>query len=93
MSMQIGFAEQMQWGRHTKMSKIGILTFSNTQNYGAALQCFALFEYLKSLGNDVDVFDYRNRNIELTGKRRLRSVQSPKDFLLWILTHKEFTHF
>lgn len=72
------------------MSKIGLLTFSNTQNYGAALQCYALSKYLQNMGNDVEVFDYRNTNIELTGKRRLKSIHTPKDLILWALTHKEF---
>lgn len=39
--------------------KIGILTFHCAHNYGAVLQCYALQEYLKSLGHDVYVIDYR----------------------------------
>lgn len=39
--------------------KIGILTFHCAHNYGAVLQCFGLQEYLKSLGHDVYVIDYR----------------------------------
>ena len=39
--------------------KIGILTFHRAINYGAVLQCFALSEYLNSLGHDVRVIDYR----------------------------------
>lgn len=39
--------------------KIGILTFHCAHNYGAILQCFGLQEYLKSLGHDVYVIDYR----------------------------------
>lgn len=33
--------------------KIGILTFHESNNYGAALQCYALQEVLKSMGHDV----------------------------------------
>lgn len=43
--------------------RIGILTFHAAYNYGAVLQCYALQEYLQSLGNDVSVIDYRNRHI------------------------------
>lgn len=39
--------------------KIGILTFHCAHNYGAVLQCYGLQEYLKSLGHEVYVIDYR----------------------------------
>lgn len=44
--------------------RIGILTLHNAHNYGAALQCFALREYLQSLGHDVQVIDYRIPAVE-----------------------------
>lgn len=40
-------------------SKVGILTFHNTPNYGATLQCFALTTYLRSLDADVEVVNYQ----------------------------------
>lgn len=39
--------------------KIGILTFHCAHNYGAVLQCYALQEFLKVVGHDVEVIDYR----------------------------------
>ena len=39
--------------------KVGILTFSSAFNFGAALQCYGLYETIKSLGHDVTVIDYR----------------------------------
>lgn len=39
--------------------KIGIITVHRAYNYGSVLQCYALQEYLKSLGHDVWVIDYR----------------------------------
>ena len=39
--------------------RIGILTFHCAINYGAVLQAYALQEYLKGLGHDVYVLDYR----------------------------------
>lgn len=39
--------------------KIGILTFSAAFNFGAVLQCYGLYETIKSLGHDVTVIDYR----------------------------------
>ena len=44
--------------------KIGILTFHRAHNYGAVLQCYALQEFLKKLGHDVQVIDYRQPYIE-----------------------------
>lgn len=45
------------------MKRIGILTFHRAHNYGAALQCYALQEFLCELGYDVKVIDYNNRDL------------------------------
>lgn len=45
--------------------KIGILTFHRAHNYGAVLQAFALQQYLKSNGYQVNIIDYRQPFIEL----------------------------
>lgn len=39
--------------------KIGIITFHCAINYGAVLQAYGLQEYLKSIGHDVYVINYR----------------------------------
>lgn len=39
--------------------KIGILTYHCAHNYGAVLQCYALQSYLRSLGHEVFVVDYK----------------------------------
>lgn len=44
--------------------KIGILTFHRAHNYGAVLQAFALQEYLRTRGYDVEIIDYRQPYIE-----------------------------
>lgn len=44
--------------------KIGILTFHNALNYGAVLQTYASVQFLRSLGHEVFVVDYRNPYIE-----------------------------
>ena len=44
--------------------KVGILTYHNAYNYGAVLQCYALQEYIKSMGHEVEVIDYRNEWVE-----------------------------
>ncbi len=42
------------------MDKIGILTWHYYQNFGSALQCFALQTVLENLGKSVKVINYRN---------------------------------
>ena len=39
--------------------KIGILTYHRAHNYGAVLQCYALKQYLQSLGHTTIVVDYK----------------------------------
>ena len=39
--------------------KIGILTFHWATNYGAVLQCYALQEYLRSQGHEVEIINYK----------------------------------
>ena len=77
--------------------KIGILTFHRGHNYGAALQCYALQEVLKSMGHDVCVINYDYRNSVggsyslLSRKRVLKNLLNPvalaKDFLRTIMYH------
>lgn len=38
--------------------KIGIITISNVNNYGAELQCFALYRKLQKIGYDAEVINY-----------------------------------
>ena len=44
--------------------KIGILTFHRAINFGAVLQCYALYRTLGDMGHDVEVIDYRPAYIE-----------------------------
>lgn len=55
--------------------KIGILTFHRALNYGAVLQCFALYKTLADMGHEVEVIDYRPEAIE-----RYRMLFRWKDF-------------
>lgn len=43
--------------------RIGILTFHRAHNYGAVLQCYALQQYLLSLGHDAYVIDYNKKEL------------------------------
>lgn len=42
--------------------KIGILTYHFAINYGAVLQCYALQQYLKSIGHEVEVINFIPQN-------------------------------
>ena len=55
--------------------KIGILTFHRAINYGAVLQCYALYTTLQNMGHDVEIIDYRPETIE-----RYRNIFRKKDF-------------
>lgn len=71
--------------------KVGILTFHRAHNYGAVLQCYALQFFLKSLGCDVFVIDYKNERLlscyKTWDKRRFLS-KNP--FTLFSKSYKEF---
>lgn len=56
--------------------KIGILTFHRAMNYGAVLQCYALYRTLSDMGHDVEVIDYRPSYIE-----KYRSLFDKESFL------------
>lgn len=46
-----------------KKKQIGLLTYQNTTNFGAALQCYALFKKVEEFGNDIEVINYDNQKI------------------------------
>jgi hypothetical protein len=47
----------------TKKKKIGIITFHKAHNYGAFLQCYALQEFLRSIGHEAFVIDYDRKDL------------------------------
>ncbi len=44
--------------------KIGIITFNSAHNYGAVLQAWAFQEYLKALGHEVEIINFRIKAID-----------------------------
>nr|WP_296832371.1 polysaccharide pyruvyl transferase family protein [uncultured Marvinbryantia sp.] len=50
--------------------RIGILTFSNAYNLGAALQAYSLQRMLEDMGNDAELIDYRCSAIDAMHKMR-----------------------
>lgn len=44
--------------------KVGILTFHWATNYGAVLQCYALQEYLRNEGHEVEIINYKPRKFD-----------------------------
>lgn len=55
---------------------IGILTFHRALNYGAVLQCYALYKTLSLMGHTVEVIDYRPESVE-----KYRMFYSQKAFI------------
>ena len=59
------------------MSRIGILTFLHNDNYGSALQAYALQRVIRDLGHECEHLDYEpDRNEKM--RNLLRSGNSPK---------------
>ena len=54
-----------------KDKKVGIMTLFNCYNYGAVLQAYATYKYVKMLGyTDVELIDYENK-FEAKSKKTL----------------------
>ena len=68
------------------MKRVGILTFSNTVNYGASLQACALRRTVESLGCDCEVLNYSNGELD---DRELgtRFSLSPSGAVRYFLRH------
>lgn len=73
------------------MKKAGILTFHNAENYGAALQTYALMKAVQNLGLACEVIDYHNRGVFLRNAAKnayyLLTGQNP------IKNHQAYRHF
>ena len=61
------------------MKKIGILTFHNVINYGGVLQCYALQEFLKKLGAEVQVIKYNSIHINILNSDDEKEVEHLKN--------------
>lgn len=63
------------------MKSIGIVTIHNCKNnYGGALQCFGLYQYLKLQGFEVEVIDFhRPTDADYIGSIRFRNMRSHLD--------------
>lgn len=65
-----------------KKKKVGILTFHRAYNYGAMLQCYALYKTIENIGHLPQIVDYRQSYIEkqyaysnnITTKEELKKV-------------------
>ena len=63
--------------------RIGILTFHRADNYGAALQCYALQETIRTLGHYVEIINYKQPYIEsfykpIQKKELLNALKRPQ---------------
>jgi hypothetical protein len=46
------------------MLKVGIITIQRSSNYGACLQCYALYKYIESLGYDCEIIDLHRPGVK-----------------------------
>lgn len=56
--------------------KICTITCHDVYNHGASLQAYALMTYLKSIGNEVEIIDYKPQY--LNGHYKLFTIDNPK---------------
>lgn len=61
--------------------KVGIITYHNAENFGAFLQCFALYKFLIQKGYEVEIVDYRQDSIERTYKLLNKDILKNKSFI------------
>lgn len=71
----------------TSRKKIGILTYHFKDNFGALLQCYALQEYLMSIGYDAEVINFKPKKHPIT---QLASLI--KNQLIYIFRNFKFAH-
>ncbi|MDD4055314.1 MAG: polysaccharide pyruvyl transferase family protein [Bacteroides sp.] len=71
------------------MKSIGIITFQRTiGNYGASLQCFALYEYLKRQGYNCEVIDLlRKEHSNYKESKRYYWPQKRRSFIRRLLSY------
>ena len=61
--------------------KIGVLTFHNSNNYGAVFQAYALQKYLNKF-NDYELINYNSKVISAEAKiSKLRNLHGVKGFV------------
>ena len=70
------------------MTKIGIITYHNTTNYGALLQNFALQSKFKELGADCETISYHCKSIE--DREGVTFPKLQKDLLRYMKQVKKF---
>lgn len=82
------------------MKKVGLITFHSTNNYGAALQCYALQQALNNIGADAKVIDYTAAMLErpfgitaLKEKGVIRYILGVFYYFLRSFRNKKFNNF
>lgn len=72
------------------MRKMGIITFHRANNYGAALQAYALQNTMENLGAKVEIIDYKNDLIfERYRIKNIKEIRNIKEFIKYIITIKD----
>lgn len=80
--------------------KVGIITFFNYNNYGAALQCYGLFKTLEEMGHEVEYLDYTCPYIgnpfkikHLKNKGLFGYIYSTVGYICYLPRRKRFNEF
>lgn len=66
--------------------KIGILTYHNARNIGAALQAYALQKSISKLGIKSEIIDYRCNHLDKVYEiKKITKLRSIKDIIKWVM--------
>lgn len=68
------------------MARIATLTFHTAVNYGAALQMFALSDFLTREGHHVEILDYEPEALRAAHHSKLRDCTTPRKLVKHLLT-------
>ena len=80
--------------------KIGVITFFNYSNFGAALQCYGLYKTLNEMGHEVEYLDYTCpyignpfRPVHLKNKGLFGYIYSTVGYICYLPRRKKFKKF
>ena len=70
------------------MQKVGIITIQRSSNYGACLQCYALYKYIEGLGYDCEIIDLHRPGVKHQNYRSSRRFKPSRYSVKKVVTER-----
>ena len=70
------------------MKKVGIITIQRSSNYGACLQCYALYKYIESLGYSCEIIDLHRPGVKHQRYRSSKRFISSRYSIKKVITER-----